>query len=286
MTNSWPQRLIRPAVRFALRHWVRHEETIRIRQQLRYLALAQLLARSEPRPIDLTLFELSLYSQNGEDGVLAEILNRIGVQRGFFVEVGASTNEANCLGLADVFGWNGLFLEAGNDEYEGLARKYAGISRVRVVQELVTAANFNIASLESRGVPSDFHVLSIDVDGNDYWLWKALDDWKPQVVVIEYNSGLDPSKEVVQPYEPHRPWDGSSFYGASLAALCGLAHDKGYQLVHVELTGTNAFFVRRDVAGQGFVPESQVAARGANHFLYGLRYDAQKTADGYLPTEQ
>ena len=70
-----------------MRRWVRHEEIIRIRQQLRYLALAEILVRTEPRAADLTPFELSLFSQNGEDGVLIEIMRRIGTRQGFFVEV-------------------------------------------------------------------------------------------------------------------------------------------------------------------------------------------------------
>src|SRR2546430_16765784 len=125
MLSALAQRLTRPFVRFLLRHWVRHEETIRIRQQLRYLALAHLLSRSESRPIDLTPFELSLFSQNGEDGVLAEILRRIGAGGKCFVEIGASVNEANCLLLADAYQWSGVFVEADIDEYTGLTRKYA-----------------------------------------------------------------------------------------------------------------------------------------------------------------
>jgi hypothetical protein len=275
-------RLIRPIVRFVLRHWVRHEETVRTRQQLRYLALAELLRRLEPQPVDLTPFELSVFSQNGEDGVIAEIVHRTGQGGRFFVEVGASTNEANCLLLADAFNWSGLFLESDVDEYRGLARKYAGVPRVQVVHEHVTRANFNVAFLQTHGVPPDFDVLSIDIDGNDYWLWEGLADCKPRIVVIEYNSGIDPNRELVQPYEPDRAWDGSSFYGASLGALRRLAHQKGYRLVHVELTGTNAFFVQADVAAANFHPEGEIVARAANHFLYGLHYEDRTTRGDYL----
>src|SRR6202011_5629219 len=134
-------------------------------------------------------------------------------------------NEANCLLLADAVGWSGLFLEADSHEYECLARKYAGTSRVRVVQQLVTRDNFN--ALRSMGVPIDFDVLSIDIDGNDYWIWDALSSCNPRVVVIEFNSGLDPNRQLVQPYEPYVPWDSTSFFGASLGALRGLANRKG-----------------------------------------------------------
>jgi hypothetical protein len=281
MTGGLPQRLIRPLVRFVLRHWVRHEEIVRIRQQLRYLALAEILSRSDSRPLGLSPFELSFFSQNGEDGVLAEILRRIGAGGEFFVEVGASTNEANCLLLADVFGWSGIFLESDAEELDGLVRKYSGVPRVQAIHAHVTKTNFNSTLLKA-GVTREFDVLSIDIDGNDYWLWDALTDYSPRVVIIEYNPGIEPSREVVQPYRPERPWDGTSFYGASLGALRRLAAKRGYRLVHVELTGTNAFFIRRDLAAANFPPEQDIIARGANHFLYGLRYEDRSTRRSYI----
>lgn len=281
MLGGLPQRVIRPLVRFVLRHWVRHEEIVRIRQQVRYLALAEILSRSDSRPLDLSQFELSFFSQNGEDGVLAETLRRIGAGGKFFVEVGASPNEANCLLLADVFGWSGLFLEADAGEHEGLARKYAGVPRVQVMRALVTKTNFNSILLKAQHVTREFDVLSIDIDGNDYWLWDSLADYSPRVVIIEFNPAIEPSRELVQPYDPERPWDGTSFYGASLGALRRLADKKGYRLVHVDLTGTNAFFVRRDLAAANFPPEEDIAARGANHFLYGLRYEGRATNRAY-----
>jgi hypothetical protein len=249
---------------------------------LRYLALAEILSRSESRPADLTLFELSLFSQNGEDGVLAEIFRRIGSGQKFFVEIGASSNESNCLSLADVFNWSGLFVEADVDEYHDLARKFGGIPRVQVVRSHVTNTNFDAAFLTSSGVPSNFDVLSIDIDGNDYWIWEALKGYEPRVVVIEFNASLDPNLELVQPYEPDRAWDGSSFYGASLGALQRLASKKGYNLVHVDLTGANAFFVRKDVAGEHFVLADKVAARAANYFLYGIHHENRLTNRTYL----
>src|SRR5207249_1091497 len=82
MASDWLRKSFGPVVRFFMRRWVRHEEIIRIRQQLRYLALAEILVRTEPRAADLTPFELSLFSQNGEDGVLIEIMRRIGTRQG------------------------------------------------------------------------------------------------------------------------------------------------------------------------------------------------------------
>lgn|ERR1700687_2095732 len=279
--RSFAVRLLRSPSRFVLRHWIRHDEIVRVRQQLRYLALAQLLARAEERPLDLAVYELSLFSQNGEDGVIAEILRRLGSGGRYFVEVGASGNEANCLLLADAFGWGGLFVEADRSECESLAHRYAGRQQVRVVQEFVTRENF-AESLRSNGVRNDFDLLSIDIDGNDYWIWDSIAGYAPRIVVIEYNAGLDPASQLVQPYQPQQAWDSTGFYGASLGALRHLAAKKGYRLVHAELTGTNAFFVRGDLVGQQFVREDDIAHRAANHFLYGLRYSGRERGRTYV----
>jgi hypothetical protein len=146
----------------------------------------------------------------------------------------------------------------------------------------VTKDTFNRDFLLSNGVPPDFDLLSIDIDGNDYWIWESLASVSPRIVVIEFNAGLDPARQLVQPYEPNWAWDSTAFYGASLGALRRLAERKGYQLVHVELTGSNAFFIRKDVAAGHFPPESEISLRAANHFLYGLRYTDKRTQRRYV----
>jgi hypothetical protein len=271
--REWSIKVFRPMARFALRHWIRHDELIRIRQQIRYLGLGHLLARLPQPPVDLTLFELSVFSQNGEDGVLQEILRRIGVARRYFVEIGASSNESNCLLLTDALGWTGIFVDADQGEIEALGRKYQATPEVRVVQALVTAENFQDI-LQRERVHKDFDVLSIDVDGNDYWLWEALEDYRPRIVVIEYNASLARDRPLVQPNDPARPWDGTDLFGASASALRLLAQRKGYRLVYSDLSGTNAFFVRADLAESDFLPENEVQVRVPNYFLYGLSHRA------------
>ncbi len=246
-----------------------------------YPALAELTRRYAEAPAPtkaetaleaaggLTRFEYRVFSQNGEDGVLAELLRRAGVTRpGSFVEFGVqSGREGNCVFLADVLGWSGLFMEMAEDQHAALERKYRANPRVRTQRAQVTADN--VEDLFARGgVPEEPDVVSIDVDGPEYWIWQALRRFRPRVVVVEYNSSLDPATRLVQPADAPAGWSGTDHYGASLGALDALAEEKGYQLAHTELAGVNAFFVRADLDIE-LPPRDAIPARAPNHFLAG-----------------
>jgi len=90
------------------------------------------------------------------------------------------------------------------------------------------------------GVPPEPDLLSIDVDGPDYWIREALEAYRPRVLVIEYNSGLPPGRQLVQPRTYAEPWDGTNYFGASLDALCALGERKGYRLVHTDQAAVDA----------------------------------------------
>jgi hypothetical protein len=215
----------------------------------RLQSLATLVERARPEIYggsDLTRHELSVFSQNGEDGVVVEILNRVGAATHFFVEFGIQDGTAgNCVLLADVLAWRGVFIEADAVDHALVSTKYAGTD-VTVVRDLVTAERF-AAILSDAGVPAEFDVLSIDIDGNDVYVWNALEEFRPRLVIVEYNSGIAAPGPVAQRYDPERVWDGGTAWGATLAALDRDAARKGYRLAHTELTGTNAFFVRADL---------------------------------------
>ena len=144
-----------------------------------------------------------------------------------------------------------------------------------------TPAAENVEELFAQaGVPPEPDVLSIDVDGNDYWIWKAISRYRPRLVVIEYNGSLDPTARRVMPYRPGYRWDHTSGYGASLGALEDLAVEKGYRLVHTELAGVNAFFVREDLAG-GLPSGEAVPRRAASYALMGLEHPAPRADPGW-----
>jgi glycosyltransferase involved in cell wall biosynthesis len=231
----------------------------------------------------LAPYELRVFSQNGEDGVLAEILARIGVGERFFVEFGVeSGHEGNCVYLADVAGWNGLFMDCDDEFFAELERKYRVEDRVQTVRAMITPGNVQELFTAS-GVPAELDVLSIDVDGADYWIWEAVDAYRPRVVVIEYNSALDPSRRLVQPADLEGGWDGTNYYGASLGALRALGGRKDYRLVHTELSGVNAFFVREDLAKGRFPAAEEVSVRGApNYFQHGHGHPPDLVRRRYL----
>ncbi|KQY64049.1 hypothetical protein [Nocardioides sp. Root140] len=245
-------------------------------------AMRRLVERADPALFelrDLTRHEARVFSQNGEDGVISEILNRLGTTNRWFVEFGVQGgHEGNCVLLADVFGWNGLFIDGDPADFECLSRKYAGNGRVRTVHTMVTAANIDRCFIGA-GVPEEIDVLSIDIDGNDVHVWRQLAATSPRLVVIEYNSGIPAGGALAQPHDPARSWDGSGAFGASLEALDVVAAEKGYRLAHTDLTGNNAFYVRADLWDRLGVDEAP--RRSQNFGLTGVTQPPSEPPGGW-----
>ncbi|OLF18170.1 hypothetical protein BU204_08245 [Actinophytocola xanthii] len=228
----------------------------------------------------MTGYEFQLLSQNGEDGVLAEILRRVGAPGRWFVEFGVeSGREGTCVALADVAGWHGLFMESDGSHNHLLHQKYQWNAGVTTLHATVTPERVN-ELFAAGGVPEEPDVVSIDIDGGDYWVWRALRGYRPRVVVVEYNSALPPHERLVQPPEA-ATWLGTAFFGASLGALVALGEEKGYRLVHCELAGANAFFVRSDLAVH-FPRPDEVQRRGPNYFLTSYGHPTDDTGREYL----
>jgi len=208
---------------------------------------------TEPRR--LVRHGFKVYSQSDEDGIIQEIFKRIGTTNRTFIEFGVETGvECNSVKLL-VEGWSGLWIEAATKyaaEIQNHFGPFLAQSKLRLSQNLITAENINAVFAEA-GMSGDIDLLSIDIDYNDYWVWKALTAVKPRVVVIEYNATLRPPMSLVVPYDPARMWDGSNYFGASLEALVRLGREKGYRIVGCNYSGANAFFVRDDVAGSHFL---------------------------------
>lgn len=185
--------------------------------------------------INLRGTDRKVFSQNGEDGILEKILETIGTTNKYFVEIGAGNGSECNTRLLREAGWGGAMFDRDNSNHN-----------IGLLRESVTAENVN-AVFGKRGVPVQFDVLSIDVDGNDYWIWKAL-RYDPRVVIIEWNCSISPFRALSIPYSPNFAWDSTNYYGASILALTRLGESKGMILVAADRRATNLFFVRHDYA--------------------------------------
>lgn len=202
-------------------------------------------------PSELNRYEISIWSQNGEDGILLRIFARIGTTSKRFVEIGIGDgHECNTRNLSASRGWTGLLLEAEKTLASSAKTLYAGTG-VEVVQAFVSAESANDL-LRKAGMTGPIDLLSIDVDGNDYWLLEAIEVVDPRVVVVEYNASFGPARTVTIPYDPGftRHPEEPMYHGASLGALCKLATLRGYRLVGCDSCGVNAFFVKESELGE------------------------------------
>jgi hypothetical protein len=210
------------------------------------------VAAADPRCLVASGFKQ--YSQHDEDGIIEEIFLRIGVTNRTFIEFGIGDGTENCTVYLLLQGWNGLWIDGGAISFQEAVRQFAyalAEQRLRILCSFITAENIQHLFAEA-GMPAEPDLLSIDIDNNDYWVWKAIVHYRPRVVAIEYNASFGPSADCVIPYDPFRIWDGTNYYGASLKALERLGREKGYTLVGCNYTGVTAFFVREDLVGDAF----------------------------------
>lgn len=180
-------------------------------------------------------------SQKGEDGLIEYIFSLVKPSTQFCVEFGAWDGKlfSNTWNLVNNKGWRGVMIEADKPKFSELVKTYNDNQNITCLHRLVDFRGRNRLDklLASTETPQNFDLLSIDIDGNDYHVWSALQDYYPKVVVIEFNPAIPPEVEYVQPA------DHQVSQGSSLLALTRLAKSKGYELVGT--TSWNAFFVKR-----------------------------------------
>lgn len=206
------------------------------------------LRRSE-RPIDaLRRSEIRVHSQNGEDGILAYLVDRIGVASGEVVEFGIGDGSECCsANLVLTFGWSALLLEARDSDAAAAVSFYETRAPGRVTVQNTFVEPDTIDGLLAGRVAPEFDVLSVDIDGNDYWVLDALEAVRPRVVVVEYNASFGPDRSVSIPYtrgfDRYRTHPSGYYHGASITALARLGERKGYILAGGDSRGVNAFLV-------------------------------------------
>ena len=199
----------------------------------------------------------SYFSQNGEDGILSEIFRRLGRPLERCIEIGAGDGAENNTLYRVLNGAKALWVEGAEKNVSSIRELHAHIiasGNLQVLQATIHAENINDV-IRNSVVGAEIDLLTIDIDGNDYWVWQAVSVARPPVVVVEYNAFFGPDSTWVMEYNPKHSWSGGHvYYGASLGALVKLSREKGYSLVGCDFMGVNSFFVRDDLLKDGNFP--------------------------------
>lgn len=206
---------------------------------------------------DLSDFGFRKYSQNGEDGILLCLFSLLGTTNKKVVEICAGNCvECNSANLILNHGWQGLLFD-GDPVNIAMGKLFYRLNRdtmfnpPKLLNAWITKDSVN-SLISGNGFSGEIDLLSLDLDGVDWWIWKGISVINPRVVVVEYNDRLGPELSLTVPYSDSFTaafiHDAPVYSGASLAAFVKLARQKGYILVGVENLGFNAFFVRKDVA--------------------------------------
>lgn len=197
--------------------------------------------------------EFRVFSQFGDDGIIQYLINKLGIHDSAFIEFGVENyNEANTRFLLENNNWRGLVIDADptNIEYiKGTQNYWRHDFTARC--SFVTAENIN-SIISDAGFIGNIGLLHIDIDGNDYWIWRAITVVRPTIVIVEYNSLFGVERSITIPYDPefarHAKHHSNLYAGASLKALCQLAIEKGYRFIGSNSAGNNAYFVVEEQA--------------------------------------
>lgn len=204
---------------------------------------------------DFEVVEFKAFSQFGEDGILSHLLATVDLPSRTFIEFGVEDyTEANTRFLVRQGGWRGVVFDGDANNIRTINRSGTWRYDLTARQAFVTAENINDLLIEAQFV-GDVGLLSIDIDGNDYWVWKAVSVIRPAIVICEYNARWGAERSITVPYDPmfrrelaHYSW---CYFGASLTALTKLGAEKGYSLVACDRAGVNAFFVLNELLPNG-----------------------------------
>jgi hypothetical protein len=198
--------------------------------------------KRDKSPVWLLDYKFDVYSQQGEDGIVQKILEILVKNDMWCVEFGAwdGVHLSNTRNLILNKGYSAVLIEGSKNRFLQLQKNYVKNERVITINRFVgMKEGDNLAQiLKVTPIPQNFDFLSIDIDGNDYHVWKAMSNYRPKVICVEFNQTIPSEVRFVQTANPQIT------QGSSLLSLVELGKDKGYELVSV--LSCNAFFVRSE----------------------------------------
>ena len=225
------------------------QKLILIQEALGRIESRQILTQSKE---NISNFEFRVFSQWGEDGIIQFLINNIKIKHKKFVEFGVEDYlQSNTRFLVSNDNWSGLIIDGSKKNVEYIKNDYIyWAHELTAVCKFITKDNIN-EIISENNISGEIGILSVDIDGNDYWVWDSINCISPAIVICEYNSIFGKKAEVTTPYISDFIRDKYHFsntvYGASINALTSLAKRKGYSLVAGNTSGNNIFFVRDDL---------------------------------------
>lgn len=195
--------------------------------------------------------EFKVFSQWGDDGIIQWLIHNIDFEQRTFIEFGVSNyDEANTRFLLMNNNWSGFIMDGSKSNIEYIRNSdYYWKYDLTAKEAFIDKDNVN-SLIESSGFGKELGILHIDLDGNDYWIWKEIDGISPTLLILEYNSVFGSERAITVPYDKDfnrtNAHHSNLYFGASLLALCELSDKKGYQFIGCNSAGNNAFFVRKD----------------------------------------
>lgn len=206
--------------------------------------------------------EFQVFSQWGEDGIIQWLISNVDLDRKLFVEFGVEDYmESNTRFLLMNNNWSGLIID-GSEENIGKVKQWDAYWKydLKAVSRFITRDNIN-SIISEEGILGDIGLLSVDIDGNDYWVLDSIDCIRPRILICEYNNIFGSDKKVTVPYDEgfYRTDKHYSnlYWGCSLGALRGWSERSGYYYMGSNSAGNNAFFVRKDCIKSGRLPEKR-----------------------------
>ena len=211
-------------------------------------------------PFRFSEIEFNVFTYHGEDGLLFNLVSHLNNVPKIFVDIGAGNCvKSNCANLAVKLGWTGIFVDADKRNIAIGKSFYSKLSITKFnppafLQTKVSPDNIN-QLLKEANISGEIGLLSIDIDGDDYWIWKATETVYPSIVIIECRVEFG-NKDLITPYsKTTNNYGNSNYLGASIPALCKLAKQKGYTLVSANRQGYNLIFLRNNHLEAGNIKE-------------------------------
>ena len=225
--------------------------------EVQKLALGKMLSKKNKlKTIEkIEDIEFKIFSQFGDDGIIQFLIDKLEIDYEYqnFVEFGVEDySEANTKFLLLNNNWSGLILDSSNENIENIKKKnFFWKFELEAIKSFITKENINSIITNSNINRKKIGILSIDIDGNDYWVWKEINVIDPLIVIVEYNSTFGFEKKISIPYkqdfERSKAHHSNLYWGASIEALKFLAKKKGYKFLTTNSAGNNAYFIKENI---------------------------------------